>query len=79
MAPAFTTVIIVVFLTEGVSMIKHKGLAFKPVIGGFVLGLGLLGLSAVNAGLGKWMGYLILISVLINDIPIYAPALGVKV
>ncbi len=79
MPPAFTTVIIVVFLTEGVSMIKNHSLSFRPVIGGFVLGLGLLGITAVNDNLGKWMGYLILISVLLNDIPVYAPALGVKI
>lgn len=68
-------VLVAVGSTE-VAEIRSKGApTFKPVIAGFILGIGLYALEAVNADLGRMFGILVIVgSLLINGAEFFGAA-----
>ncbi|MHB1357043.1 MAG: hypothetical protein ACYCZF_13830 [Anaerolineae bacterium] len=57
-----TTAAVVGLSTEGVYLIQKKKMTVRPIIGAFVLGIFLLGISSANAELGKYFSVLILLT-----------------
>lgn len=64
---AMTTVLIAVGSTEAALISKKKAPTMKPVIGGFILGVFLMALAAVNNDVTAKFCYLIILgSLLVN-------------
>jgi hypothetical protein len=62
-----TTVAVAVGSNEAKKVVTGKGLAINPIIGGFILGIFILGIATVNAGLAtKFCVLLIVTSLLVN-------------
>lgn len=66
------TVVVAVGSTEA-SRIIHRGVpSMKPVIGGFLLGLGLFALDAIDHRLASLFCVLVIVgSLLVNGLPIF--------
>ena len=68
---ALVVAAVVVGTTEAKSIKSGHAPAFKPVLGGFMLGLFLIALSAANDHIANLFGVLIVVSaILLNGIPI---------
>ena len=66
-----TTVTVVVASTEAALLLENKGLSMRPVVAGFVLGIGLFSIEAVNENVATKLGTLILITaLLVNGLPL---------
>lgn len=70
-----TVASLVVISTEGAQVIAGKGMSITPVIGGFVLGIMLIGLSGLNDRLGSYMAILVLILAALHNGPILLTAI----
>ena len=75
---SMATVVIVVGTTEATRLADKKGLAMKPVIGGFLLGIFLFGLGMVNSDLTAKFCYLIIATALLVNGSVFAKALTPK-
>ena len=69
---AFVTVGVVVGSAEAKRISSGQAPNFKPLIGGFMLGLFLLGLNEINTRIADLFAILIVVSaILVNGIPIF--------
>lgn len=67
-----TTVIVAVGSNEANKLVRGQGIEIQPVIGGFILGLFLFALMAVNAPLAtKFCILIIITAVLVNGKPMF--------
>lgn len=58
--------IVVVGATEAAQLVSGHGLTLRPLVAGFVLGLGLLGISAIDEGLARAFAILVIVVALLN-------------
>lgn len=72
-----TTATLVSISAEGASLATGHGVNMKPVIGGFILGIFLLGLDAINDRVATYISIMILVTAaLVNGMPILSKITG---
>ncbi len=73
------TVLVVVGTTEARRISEGNGPTMKPVIAGFIVGIGLYGLAALDDTLGHYFSLLIIVSaIVVNGLPIFTKITGGK-
>ena len=66
-----TTAALVSLSSEGALLAKGQGVSIRPVIGGFLLGIFLVGINGASDKVASYLSVLILVTAaLVNGIPI---------